>query len=169
MNEAKIVPLIIYNKDNIIKDKKEESYEEYQIIQEDYCSSPKCGIKSKIVTKTVEKINFSPMETSTNPYFKYCVIPIKDENFKYDFSQSETNHTRNQEEKNQKKNYNNNSKKNSYIDINEFKEENTENENDIELEEENENITKFIIEKKESDFNVIFNDNDNNNTDNKEE
>ncbi len=29
MNEAKIVPLIICNKDNIIKDKKEESYEEY--------------------------------------------------------------------------------------------------------------------------------------------
>ncbi len=169
MNEPKIVPLIIYNKDNIIKDKKEESYEEYQIIQEDYCSSPKCGIKSKIVTKSVEKINFSPIETSTNPYFKYCVIPIKDENFKYDFSQSETNHTRNQEEKNQKKNYNNNSKKNSYVDINEFKEENTENEKDIELEEENENITKFIIEKKESDINVLFNDNENNNTDNKGE
>ena len=102
MNEPKIVPLIIYNNDNY-KEKKEESYEEYQIIKEDYCSSPKCGIKSKIVTKSVEKMSFSPIEISTNPYFKYCVIPIKDENFKYDFSQSETNHTRNQEEKNQKK------------------------------------------------------------------
>ena len=95
MNEPKIVPLIIYNNDNY-KEKKEESYEEYQIIKEDYCSSPKCGIKSKIVTKSVEKMSFSPIEISTNPYFKYCVIPIKDENFKYDFSQSETNHTRKQ-------------------------------------------------------------------------
>ena len=158
MNEPKIVPLIIYNNDNY-KEKKEESYEEYQIIKEDYCSSPKCGIRSKIVTKSVEKMSFSPIEISTNPYFKYCVIPIKDENFKYDFSQSETNHTRNQEEKNQKKNNKNNSnnQKISFIDINEFKEENTENENDIQIEEENE--TKYIIEKKESDINVIFNDN----------
>ena len=163
MNEPKIVPLIIYNNDNY-KEKKEESFEEYQIIKEDYCSSPKCGIKSKIVTKSVEKMSFSPIEISTNPYFKYCVIPIKDENFKYDFSQSETNHTRNLEEKNQKKNNKNNSNKQkiSFIDINEFKEENTENENDIQIEEENE--TKYIIEKKESDINVIFNDNNNDDT-----
>ena len=109
------------------------------------------------------------MEISSNPYFKYCVVPIKDENLKYDFYQSETNHTRNLEEKNQKKNNNNNSKKISYMNVNEFKEENSQNENDIEIEEENENITKFIIEKKESDIKVIFNDHENNNNVNKEE
>ena len=167
MNEPKIIPFIIYNSDNV-KEKKEDSYEEYQIIKEDYCSSPKCGIKSKIVTKTVEKINFSPIEISTNPYFKYCVIPIKDENFKYDFSQSETNHTRNHEEKYQKK-YNNisNYQKNSYILLNknELKEENNENdsENECENECENENICNYlnILEKNKSDLKLTLNNNEN--------
>ena len=31
------------------------------------------------MTKSVEKINFSPIETSTNPYFKYCVTQMKEE------------------------------------------------------------------------------------------
>jgi len=171
MNEPKIIPFIIYNSDNV-EEKKEDSIEEYQIIKEDYCSSPKCGIKSKIVTKSVEKMNFSPIEISTNPYFKYCVIPIKDENFKYDFSQSETNNTRNLEEKNQKK-YNNisNHQKNSYILLNnnELKEENNENdsENDsddeCENECENENICNYlnILEKNKSDVKLIFNKNEN--------
>ena len=102
MNETKIIPIII-NSFKKEKDNSEESYEDCQIIKEDYCSSPRCGIKSKIVTKSVEKIIFSPIEISTNPYFKYCVTPVKDDHFKYDFSQSETNHTRNQEEKGSKK------------------------------------------------------------------
>ena len=130
MSEGQIIPIIVDNLD-IEKEKKDESFEEYQIIKEDYCSSPKCGIKSKIVTKSVEKIIFSPVEISTKPYFKYCVTPGKDEHFKYDFSQSETNHTRNQEDKNQKKNINNISyyQKNSYLDFNKdgLKEEKNEN------------------------------------------
>ena len=79
-----------------LEDNKEESYEEYETIQEDYCSSPKCGIKSKIVTKSVEKMIFSPVEISTKPYFQCCITPLKDEKIKLDFSQSETNNTRNQ-------------------------------------------------------------------------
>ena len=148
---------------------KNDSYEEYEIIKEDYCSSPKCGIKSKIVTKAVEKILFSPLEISTNPYFKYCVTPGKDEHFKFDFSQSETNHTRNQEDKNQKKNINNNSnnQKTSYLDTNkdELKEEKDENGSEIDNEE-NGNITKYlnIIDKKESDINLNYNDSQNNKT-----
>ena len=164
MNETKIIPIIVNNLDNE-KEKKEESFEEYQIIKEDYCSSPRCGIKSKIVTKSVEKIIFSPVEISTKPYFKYCVSPGKDENFKHDFSQSETNHTRNQEDKNQKKNINNisNYQKNSYLDFNkdELKEEKKENDSENVIIEESENISKYLnrIEAKENDIN--YNENDN--------
>ena len=135
MNDSKINPLITYNKEDN-KEKKEEGLGDYQVIKEDYCSSPKCGIKSKIVTKSVEKIIFSPIEISANPYFKYCVTPVNDEHFKFDFSQSETNHTRIQEEKKSKKNINNisNNQKNSYIEIikDEIKEEKDENENENE-------------------------------------
>ena len=165
MNEAKIVPIFTENL-NVEKQNKEESFEDYQIIKEDYCSSPRCGIKSKIVTKSVEKIIFSPLEISTKPYFKYCVTPVKDEHFKFDFSQSETNHTRNQEEKNQKKNINinnSNNQKNTCLDTNknELKEENEkESENESEKEskneqaEENANISDYlhIIDKKESEI-----------------
>jgi hypothetical protein len=166
MSEGQIIPIIVDNLD-IEKEKKDESFEEYQIIKEDYCSSPKCGIKSKIVTKSVEKIIFSPVEISTKPYFKYCVTPGKDEHFKYDFSQSETNHTRNQEDKNQKKNINNISfyQKNSYLDFikDGLKEEKNENDCENVIIEESETISKYlnIIEKKEKDLN--FNDNNDEN------
>ena len=164
MNESKVVPFIIYNiGDN--NENKEESLEEYQVIKEDYCSSPKCGIKSKIVTKSVEKIIFSPIEISTNPYFKYCVIPVKEENFKFDFSQSETNHTRNQEEKKSKKNINNisNNQKNSYIEIikDELKEEKDENESENEEGIIDRNNYVQILNKKESETCLKINDNDN--------
>ena len=128
MNELKIEN----NNNSNENQKNEESYEEYQIIKEDYCSSPKCGIKSKKVTKSVEKIIFSPLEISSNPYFKYCVVPAKDDFLKYDISQSETNHTRIKEEKNFKRSINtiSNYKKNSYMVIskNVLKEEKNENE-----------------------------------------
>ena len=178
MNKQKINHIIL---DNYLDDKnnKEQSYEEYQIIKEDYCSSPKCGIRSKIVTKSVEKIIFSPIEISSKPYFKYSVSQEKgkkkekekDEHLKYDFSQSETNHTRINEDKNQKKNINNisNYQKSSYleININELKEEKNENEFD----EENGNISKYLnsIDKKENDINIHFNTDDNKeNIENKE-
>ena len=163
MNDIKIVPILTDNS-NFDKHNKEESFEDYQIIKEDYCSSPRCGIKSKIVTKSVERIIFTPLEISTKPYFKYCVTPVKDEHFKFDFSQSETNHTRIQEEKNQKKQINNNSniQKNSYIDINknELKEESeSENENKDEKENEIALNTVYIDENKNNENN----NNENNN------
>ena len=169
MNEEKIISIITDNS-NSEKNQK-DSYEEYQIIKEDYCSSPRCGIRSKIVTKSVDKIIFSPIEISTNPYFKYCVTPVKDEHFKFDFSQSETNHTRNPEDKRSKKNVNNISyyQKNSYLETNknELKEEKDENGSKTINEENDNNITKYlnILDKKDSENNLKlnFNDNDNEN------
>ena len=145
MNGTKKFPKIIYNIDNN-NDVNEESIEDYQIIREDYCSSPKCGIKSKTVTKSVEKIIFSPVEISTNPYFKYYVTPVKEERFKYDFSQSETNHTRNHDEDKSKKSVNViNNQKCSYIELikDELKEENNENESDTDNEAKNINNTDY--------------------------
>ena len=146
MNGPKKMPKIIYGleKNN---DVNEESIEDYQVIKEDYCSSPKCGIKSKTVTKSVEKIIFSPLEISTNPYFKYYVTPVKEERFKYDFSQSETNHTRNHDEDKSKKSVNNiNNQKCSYIELikDELKEENNENESDTDNEGKNKNNTQTM-------------------------
>ena len=166
MNDSKINPLITYNKEDN-KEKKEESLEDYQIIKEDYCSSPKCGIKSKIVTKSVEKIIFSPIEISTNPYFKYCVTPVKDEHFKFDFSQSETNHTRNQEEKKCKHNIKNNSNnQNLYIKIikDELEEEKDENESENENKEGiiDKNNKIHILDKKENETCLKIDDNYNN-------
>ena len=170
MNETKIIPIII-NSFKKEKDNSEESYEDCQIIKEDYCSSPRCGIKSKIVTKSVEKIIFSPIEISTNPYFKYCVTPVKDDHFKYDFSQSETNHTRNQEEKGSKKNVNNNKNflKTSYLENN--KNELKEEKNESGIEEENENISNYLnlVFKKENEINLNLNDEDNSDSNNDNE
>ena len=61
------------------KGKEEESDEDYQIIKEDYHSSPRCGIKVKIVKRVIKNISFSPLEISPKPYFKYCVTQIKEE------------------------------------------------------------------------------------------
>ena len=76
MNELKIkVPSY-----SLSENKKEEnSDEEYQIIEEDYHSSPKCGIKSQIVKKSNKNISFSPVEISPKPYLKYSVTQIKEE------------------------------------------------------------------------------------------
>jgi len=151
MNELKIEN----NNNSNENQKNEESYEEYQIIKEDYCSSPKCGIKSKKVTKSVEKIIFSPLEISSNPYFKYCVVPAKDDFLKYDISQSETNHTRIKEEKNFKRSINtiSNYKKNSYMVIskNVLKEEKNENEE--------EKINKYLnfLDKRDNEIKLNFN------------
>ena len=43
-------------------------------------------------------INFSPVETSTKPYFKYCVVQIKEEQ-KNDTSQADTTQTKLNDEK----------------------------------------------------------------------
>jgi CTD small phosphatase-like protein 2 len=71
------------------KDKKED----YQIIRENYHSSPKCGIKALFVKKVKNNIIFTPIEISEKPYFKYCVTQIKEEPYN-DISQSETNQTK---------------------------------------------------------------------------
>ena len=164
MNEPKIEPFIIYNTDDN-NEKKTENLEEYQVIKEDYCSSPKCGIKSKIVTKSVEKIIFSPIEISANPYFKYCVTPVNDEHFKFDFSQSETNHTRIQEEKKSKKNINNisNNQKNSYIELikDELKEEKNESENENEERIKDKNSYIHILDKKRNELCLEIDTNNN--------
>ena len=75
---------------NLIEEKIIDNDEEYQIIKEDYHSSPRCGIRAKSVRNTFNNIIFSPIEISTKPYCKYCVIPIKEEQ-KNDISQNETN------------------------------------------------------------------------------
>ena len=43
-------------------------------------------------------INFSPVETSKKPYFKYCVVQIKEEQ-KNDTSQADTTQTKLNDEK----------------------------------------------------------------------
>ena len=77
MNEKNL--LIPYSNPKDIEEEKDRSDEEYQIIQEDYHSSPKCGIKSRAVKKVVTNIIFSPVEKSTTPYIKYCVTQRKEE------------------------------------------------------------------------------------------
>ena len=86
--------------DEIIKN---DSLEEYEIIKENYCSSPKCGIKSKIVSSSVEKLILIPREINSHRYFKYSVTPIKpDLIYKYDFSQNDIMKNRNIEGKSEK-------------------------------------------------------------------
>jgi CTD small phosphatase-like protein 2 len=77
----------------------EEKNEEYQIIRENYKSSPRCGIKSLFVKKVKKNIIFSPIEISANPYFKYSITQIKEEQ-KTDISFAETNQTKIKEDKN---------------------------------------------------------------------
>ena len=57
----------------------EKNNDELIIIKEDYQSSPKFGIKYKIVKKVIKNIIFTPVEISAQPYFKYCVTQIKEE------------------------------------------------------------------------------------------
>ena len=86
------------------EEKKEESEEEYQIITEDYCSSPKCGIKSQSVKNVTKNITFSPVEISMNPYFKYSVFQIKEEQ-KNDIFIIETNQTKTKDEQKKSSNF----------------------------------------------------------------
>ena len=53
--------------------------EEYEVIKEDYNSSPKCGIRERVAHKLTRNVSFSPLEISTYPYFKYCVTQMKEE------------------------------------------------------------------------------------------
>ena len=79
---------LINQNNNIIEEKKEENDEEYQIIKEEYQSSPRFGIKSYFHKKLIKNMSFSPVEISTKPYFKYCVTQIKEEQ-KINISQTE--------------------------------------------------------------------------------
>ena len=129
------------------EEKKEESEEEYQIITEDYCSSPKCGIKSQSVKNVTKNITFSPVEISMNPYFKYSVFQIKEEQ-KNDIFIIETNQTKTKDE--QKKSSNFINQNNNDIKIFE-KETKEEKEKIKELDESN---YIHIIEKKSSELTV---------------
>ena len=62
-----------------LEEMKEIEEEECQVIKEDYHSSPRCGIRARVVKKITRNITFSPIEISKNPYFKYCVKQIKEE------------------------------------------------------------------------------------------
>jgi hypothetical protein len=68
--------------------------EEYEVIKEDYNSSPKCGIRERVAHKLTRNVSFSPLEISTYPYFKYCVTQIKEEQ-KINISQTEINQKNN--------------------------------------------------------------------------
>ena len=87
MNEEKLsIPHL-----NSLEGQKEDSEEIYEVIEEDYRSSPKCGIKSRIVKKVMRNIIFSPIEISTNPYIKYCVTQLKEEEKNHNSSNLTTN------------------------------------------------------------------------------
>ena len=73
MNEQK--KLLPCNSD--LGEMKEE--EEYEVIKEDYNSSPKCGTRERVVHKLTRNMSFSPLEISAYPYFKYCVTQMKEE------------------------------------------------------------------------------------------
>ena len=103
MNEQK-PPVVLHNLTE------EKNNDELIIIKEDYKSSPKCGIKCKIVKKVIKNIIFTPVEISAQPYFKYSVTQIKEEQ-KNDISQSETDNTKLLEEKS--KTYNLSTKSNN--------------------------------------------------------
>ena len=130
------------------------------IIKEDYKSSPKCGIKCKIVKKVNKNIIFTPVEISAQPYFKYSVTQIKEEQ-KNDISQTETENTKLLEDKsktyNLSTNSNNDDLKSSQQDIKIEKYEKIEIAGDIsdtgnnKEEKENEYNYIHIIGKKESE------------------
>lgn len=78
------------------------------IIKEDYQSSPKCGIKFKTVKKVFKNIIFTPVEISAQPYFKYSVTQIKEEQ-KNDISITEVENTKLIEDKSKTYNLSTNS------------------------------------------------------------
>ena len=147
MNDEKIT-IIPFQLKEEKEEKKEENDEEYEVIKESYHSSPRYGTKSKIVKKVNNNITFSPVETSTKPYFKYCVVQIKEEQ-KNDISQTETTQTKLNDEKSKINNLtncsNNNELRNS---LREFKEEKYEGNRCLCIEEENK-------EEKESEYNYV--------------
>ena len=155
MNEQK-PPVISHNLTE------EKNNDELIIIKEDYQSSPKCGIKCKIVKKVIKNIIFTPVEISAQPYFKYSVTQIKEEQ-KNDISQSETDNTKLLEDKsktyNLSTNSNNDDLKSSQQDTKIEKSEKIEQTGDVsyignnkeEKEKENDYNYIHIIEKKESE------------------
>ena len=153
MNEQK--PPVVLN--NLTEEKNND---ELIVIKEDYISSPKCGIKCKIVKKVIKNIIFTPVEISAQPYFKYSVTQIKEEQ-KNDISQSETDNTKLLEDKSKTYNLstksNNDDLKSSQQDTKIEKSEKIEQTNDIsdtgntKEEKENEYNYIHIVEKKESE------------------
>ena len=130
------------------------------IIKEDYQSSPKCGIKFKTVKKVFKNIIFTPVEISAQPYFKYSVTQIKEEQ-KNDISIAEVENTKLIEDKsktyNLSTNSNNDDLKSSQQDTKIEKYDKIEQTSDVsdtgnnKEEKENEYNYIHIVEKKESE------------------
>jgi hypothetical protein len=132
----------------------EENNEDLIIIRDCYHSSPKCGIKCKIVKNAFKNIIFTPVEISAQPYFKYSVTQIKEEQ-NNDISPTETENTKLQEEKSRTNNLS--TTNNDEFKLSQIKDKKTEgnsaiyDEENKKHEKENEYDNIHIIEKKENE------------------
>ena len=132
----------------------EENNEDLIIIRDCYHSSPKCGIKCKIVKNAFKNIIFTPVEISAQPYFKYSVTQIKEEQ-NNDISPTETENTKLQEEKSRTNNLS--TTNNDEFKLSQIKDKKTEgnsaiyDEENKKHEKENEYNNIHIIEKKENE------------------
>ena len=132
----------------------EKNNEDLIIIKEGYQSSPKCGIKCKIVKNVLKNIIFTPVEISAQPYLKYSVTQIIEEK-NNDISPTETENTKLQEEKS--RTYNLSTTNNDEFKLSQIKDKKTEGNSAIydeannKHEKENENNNIHIVEKKESE------------------
>ena len=132
----------------------EKNNEDLIIIKEGYQSSPRCGIKCKIVKNVFRNIIFTPVEISAQPYFKYSVTQLKEEQNK-DMSPTETDNTKLQEEKS--RTYNLSTTNNDEFKLSQIKDKKIDGnsgmygEENSKIEKENEYNNIHIIEKKESE------------------
>lgn len=132
----------------------EKNNEDLIIIKEGYQSSPRCGIKCKIVKNVFRNIIFTPVEISAKPYFKYSVTQLKEEH-NNDISPTETDNTKLQEEKS--RTYNLSTTNNDELKLSQIKDKKIDGnsglygEENSKIEKENEYNNIQIIEKKESE------------------
>ena len=132
----------------------EKNNEDLISIREGYQSSPKCGIKCKIVKNVFRNIIFTPVEISAQPYLKYSVTQLKEER-NSDISPNETDNTKLQEEKSRTNNLS--TTNNDEFKLSQIKDKKTDgnsgiyNEENSKNDKENEYNNIHIIEKKESE------------------
>jgi len=128
----------------------EKNNEDLIIIREGYKSSPKCGIKCKIVKNVLRNIIFTPVEISAQPYLKYSVTQLKEDQ-NNDISPMETDNTKLQEEKS--RTYNLSTTNNDEFKLSQIKDKKNDGNSGIYDEENSKNDYNniHIIEKKESE------------------